>query len=1657
MHRMFGVSRRGRSVRPASHHARHGSNPAASRLLYHRPLRLEYLEDRSLLSLAPTGVDLLPGSDSGILDDDNLTNRDNSSAETALDFAVSGTIPGAIVTLYADGIAIGSQMATNAVTTITTDGAQVLADGTHAITARQTEPGDTESGNSPGPIVTIDAAGPTQVEPPVEQIAKLRAGDGAADDNFGCSVSISGSTAIIGASRDDDHGIDSGSAYVFEDTGSGRIRVAKLSPDDGEPGDHFGKSVSISGSTAIVGAEGDDALGSFSGSAYIFQRSASGWIQVAKLTADDGGADKYFGGSVAICGTTAIVGAHRDDDFGSSTGSAYIFEDIGSGWTQTAKLTATDGAGGDYFGWSVSVTDGRALVGAYGDDDLGSVSGSAYVFEDTGLGWTQIAKLTAGDGAANDVVGWSVSISGSSAIVGAYGDDDLGNSAGSAYIFEDVGLGWLQVAKLTADDAASNDRFGWSVSISGSRAIVGAVYDDDLGSSSGSAYIFENIGAGWMQVAKLTTSDAAATDYFGSAVSICGRTAIGGATGDDAPSSNSGSAYLFDDARQLDEDTGASVHDRVTNDTTPELVFRFAEAVYGENSDVVVLDPNGDPVTPDSVAGWGSNALTLTFATPLTVDGEYSVTLRGASTITDTAGNPLNDGVDEPVTFTLDTVAPAAPTAPDLASLSDTGVSDTDNLTNRTMPKLDITAAPYFRVYRDGTQISLDYESGTRYADAGVADGTYEYTVTAIDAAGNESGASAVLNVTIDTQAPTASPALDLQPGSDSGIDGTDRITSDSTPTFDVDTASYFRIYRDGVRISGDFESGSIYTPFSQRDGTSDYTARAVDTAGNESPPGKAIRVTIDTLGPMQLLEQIAKLVASDGAAADYFGCSVSISGTRAIIGADLDDDGGTSSGSAYIFENTGDGWIQVAKLTADDDAADDYFGCSVSISGTRAIIGADLDDDGGTSSGSAYIFEDTGDGWIQVAKLTADDGAAADHFGHSVSISGNTAVVGAHGDDDDGDDSGSAYVFEDTGSGWTQVAKLTASDGTASDYFGGSVSICGHTAVVSAYADDDDGDESGSAYIFEDTGDGWIQVAKLTADDGAAGDSFGDSVSISGTTAIVGACFDDDHGLSSGSAYVFDDTGSGWSQVAKLMADDGAAGDYFGSSVSISGDTAIVGACFDDDYGLGSGSTYVFKDTGSGWTLAAKWTASDAAHGDVFGGAVAISGSTAIVTARGDGDLGDGSGSAYAFDVAPRLSDDTGANDQDRMTSDATPELTVMFIESVYGQDSDVVVSDPNGNPVTPDAIAGWGSDALTVTLDTPLTVDGDYTVILCGTGTLTDAAGNPINNGADEIVTFMLDTVGPAVESVLVKGTAWTDEFLDYLDAEGLGHPDVARLGYRVPMGIGQLDALPLGNLDQITIVFDEDAMVGQDDVGVSGVNVAGYAVADFSYDAATHAAMWTLAQRLDTDRVSITLDGTVEDWAGNTLGGGGFDFAMNVLPGDANHSGRVDDADAAILAAHWSSSGATRHGDFNGDGLVDDRDASILGAHWRAMLPSPSEGGRPDVPPPVEPVPPGGAPLIGPVLLGTPNPSRRRIEPVPASRAAGEARSEAALSAQVAARDAVFAESGDSGPDGETELLRHRLAWSYELAQVQGRKRHASVKSGSLSIAPPWVADW
>ena len=214
--------------------------------------------------------------------------------------------------------------------------------------------------------------------------------------------------------------------------------------------------------------------------------------------------------------------------------------------------------------------------------------------------------------------------------------------------------------------------------------------------------------------------------------------------------------------------------------------------------------------------------------------------------------------------------------------------------------------------------------------------------------------------------------------------------------------------------------------------------------------------------------------------------------------------------------------WSERAKLLASDGTPFDHFGISVSTHGDYALIGAYFDDENGECSGSAYVFKRDGNNWSEQDKLIASDGATYDQFGYKVSIYEDYALIGAHWDDDNGEGSGSAYVFKRDGNNWIQQAKLMASDGAANDHFGYSVSIYKDYALIGAHRDDDNGNYSGSAFIFKRDGHNWIEQAKLLASDGAEGDDFGGSVSINGDTAIIGAHFSNNNGINTGSAYAF-------------------------------------------------------------------------------------------------------------------------------------------------------------------------------------------------------------------------------------------------------------------------------------------------------------------------------------------------------------------------------------------------------------------------------------------------------------------------------------------------------------------------------------------------------
>lgn len=449
---------------------------------------------------------------------------------------------------------------------------------------------------------------------PIAQQALLMASNAEGNDNFGLRVAISGDTVVVGAPAEDSAapGINgdqksngapvSGAAYVFVRSGSNWVQQAYLKASNTGGGDRFGESVAISGDTVVVGADDEDSAAPGvngdqadnnainAGAAYVFVRSNGTWTQQAYLKASNPGTGDEFGSSVAIEGDLIVVGATREDsaapgvngdqanNAASDAGAVYVFVRSNGTWTQQAYLKASNPGAGDFFGNSVAISGSRVVVGAPFEDSNASgiggnqndnsatSAGAAYVFvrfvvRPSGFAWAQQAYLKASNTGPEDDFGRSVAIEGDTIVVGAPGEDSIGNNpvadSGAAYVFVRSNNAWVQQAYLKASKAGGQDRLGVSVAISGDTAVVGAPYEDSAASGvngdpadnnasdSGAAYVFVRNNGTWTQQNYLKASNPGGQDGFGCSVAISNGTALIGALYANGGVQLSGAAYVF--------------------------------------------------------------------------------------------------------------------------------------------------------------------------------------------------------------------------------------------------------------------------------------------------------------------------------------------------------------------------------------------------------------------------------------------------------------------------------------------------------------------------------------------------------------------------------------------------------------------------------------------------------------------------------------------------------------------------------------------------------------------------------------------------------------------------------------------------------------------------------------------------------------------------------------------------------------------------------------------------------------------------------------------------------------------------------------------------------------------------------------------------------
>ncbi|MCP3919286.1 MAG: hypothetical protein GY711_27420 [bacterium] len=362
------------------------------------------------------------------------------------------------------------------------------------------------------------------------------------DANFGWSASMSQGTVMIGAYGGDALGSLSGAVYAYENAPSGWGQTDRLVPADSVADDYFGFDVVAQGDTVVIGSPRAHGPAARSGAAYVFERMPSGWVQTQKLVASDGGFDQFFGRAVALDGDTILVGSSEV----AFRGAVYVFERGPGGWTETDKLLASDGIANDGFGSSVWIEGDTAMMGAAGDDDLGNVSGAAYVFERAGGVWGETQKLLASDGGSLHRYGNAIRIQGDRAMIAA-----RTNAAGAVYAYERGPSGWVETQILVPSSPYTGE-FGDALDLDGDRAVIGADSDSLLGFNAGAAYVFERTSDGtWVETSLFRDPEGGGSEFFGLSAAIEGETVVVGAHRTDeacpgVPSCDAGSALVFE-------------------------------------------------------------------------------------------------------------------------------------------------------------------------------------------------------------------------------------------------------------------------------------------------------------------------------------------------------------------------------------------------------------------------------------------------------------------------------------------------------------------------------------------------------------------------------------------------------------------------------------------------------------------------------------------------------------------------------------------------------------------------------------------------------------------------------------------------------------------------------------------------------------------------------------------------------------------------------------------------------------------------------------------------------------------------------------------------------------------------------------------------------
>ncbi len=953
------------------------------------------------------------------------------------------------------------------------------------------------SAGETGLAVESDLVGAVAAATDWDEIVKLTASERIEGQNFGSRVAIDGEYAIVGVYKEDtgDNLADAGAAYIYKRDAHGNwSEYQRLVASDGDAGHQFGFSVAISGDIAMVAANLNITT-NHHGVVYVFERDAGTglWSEVQQLT---GSRDPIrlgrFGFSLSLNGDYAIVGStDGHGSIGSQFGTAYIFaKQPDDTWAEVQRIDSPNGTNNlDRYGQTVAMGVGYAAVGAVFDDEdenEGATinnAGAVYIFkENPDKTWSFHQKVVASDRGNSDNFSIAMDMDGDVLMVGSHRQqyDASGNdfkfAAGAVYVFNLNNDTWTEEVKLVASDRNITAYFGWSVSVDGDKAIIGAYGnrldergENDANFQPGAAFLFRNEASGWTEVKKMVASTRRnERAEFGYATAISGDHVIVGANSEEYdeggadPLEDAGAIYFFGPAPTN------------TPQRAPIASFVTFTGVLSEGKEATgsyrYFDADGDPENGTTYQWYRSDD--ATGRNKAAISGATGITYLQTSAdlgkylsfeVTPHDGNQAGEPKESPLRGEI------------------AMRSDWDEFAKLT---------PADRAAGDFFSADLDMDGG--YA-----------VIASITEEEDENGQNTLQD---------AGSAYIFKEESEGNWAELQKIVAS-------DRSSGAR-FGTSVGINGDYIVVGAPSANGFVNGQNTIVRAGAAYIYKKAPDGS--------------WSEVQKIGASDGTQSSGFGSEVAISGDYIVVSAFADDtdingQGNIrNAGSAYIFEKAPDGtWSQVQKIVSPVQTAEDRFGSGVAIDGDYAAISAYGEDEDANeantvlSAGAIYVYKrDVSGTWNLSQKLVHADREEADLLGHQLAMSGNLIITSAHfdGEDENGANtlfrSGSAYIFEraadDT---WSQAAKLVASDRTEESGFGLGVEIKGSIAVVGSAANQTDAngakplEQAGAVYLYEQAVDGtWSEIRKIVPSDRSFGDQFGRDIALDGPNLLVGA-----------------------------------------------------------------------------------------------------------------------------------------------------------------------------------------------------------------------------------------------------------------------------------------------------------------------------------------------------------------------------------------------------------------------------------------------------------------------------------------------------------------------------------------------------------------------